>query len=58
MNHQRLPHHQLGGVRELIVLDEPGHGDAVLIGQFIQGISRLNHMDVHKNLLSGGVRSM
>ena len=54
LDHQRLPHYQLGRIWKLIVLDEPGHGDAVLIGQFIQGVSRPNHMDIHKKLLSSG----
>jgi hypothetical protein len=48
LDHNGLPHHQPGGVGELIVLNQPLHGDAVLLGQLIHTVPRLNDMDVHK----------
>ena len=47
LDHDGLPHHQLGGVGELIVLDQPVHRNAVLLRQLVHGIAGLDDMDIH-----------
>ena len=49
LDHDGLPHHQVGGVGQLVVLDQPLHGDAVLLGQPVHGVAGLDDMDVHNN---------
>ena len=48
LDHDGLSHHQLGGVFQLVVLEQPLHRDAVLLGQPVHGVARLDDMDVHR----------
>ena len=48
LDHDGLAHHQLGGLFQLVVLDQPLHGGAVLLGQPVHGVAGLNDMDVHE----------
>lgn len=52
LDYDGLSHHQPGGVRELIVLQQTGHGHAVGKGDGVQGIARFDNMDIHRNLLA------
>lgn len=45
--HDGLAHRQAGGVGELVVRHEPGQGDAVFLGNGIEAVPCLYHMNIH-----------
>ena len=47
LDHQRLPHRQPAGVRGPVIQQQAGHGDPVLLGDPVEGVPGLHHMNVH-----------